>query len=148
VGFFHNLAVAMTIATAALGALFGGSRDEWREGVAVRLILDGEAQAEGARFAVIATALKRLPFGLKPFGAPREGLKLLDIDAPPRRLHKALPMVLSGKVVSALEGLGYRRRDPLAVNLLGGAPFVLDGEVFEGGDLTIRLGPALRFLVG
>jgi hypothetical protein len=25
---------------------------------------------------------------------------------------------------------------------------VLDGEVFEGGDLTIRLGPALRFLVG
>jgi diacylglycerol kinase (ATP) len=38
-----------------------------------------------------------LPFGLKPFGAPREGLKLLDVDAPPRRLLKALPMVLSGK---------------------------------------------------
>lgn len=148
VGFFHNVAVAMTIATAALGVLFGGSRDEWREGVAARLILDGEAQAEGARFAVIATALKRLPFGLKPFGAPREGLKLLDVDAPPRRLHKALPLVLSGKVVPALEGLGYRRRDPLAVNLSGGAPFVLDGEVFDGGDLTIRLGPPLRFLVG
>lgn len=148
VGFFHNFAVALTIGTAALGALFGGSRDEWREGVPARLVLDGEAQGEGHRFAVIATALKRLPFGLKPFGAPREGLKLLDVDAPPRRLHKALPLMLSGKVVPALEGLGYRRRDPRSVKLSGGAPFVLDGEVYEGGDLTIQLGPALRFLVG
>ncbi len=148
VGFFHNIAVAMTLATAALGALFGGARDEWREGVPARLVLDGEVQAEGNRFAVIATALKRLPFGLKPFGVPREGLKLLDVNAPPRRLHKALPLVLSGRVIPVLESLGYRRRDPNDVRLSGGAPFVLDGEVFEGGDLTIRLGPALRFLVG
>ena len=148
VGFFHNVAVAVTIAAAALGALFGGARDQWREGVPADLVLDGEAQSEGRRFAVIATALKRLPFGLKPFGVPREGLKLLDVDAPPRRLHKALPMMMSGKAIPALESLGYRRRDPRAVSLSGGAPFVLDGEVYEGGDLTIRLGPALRFLVG
>jgi len=148
VGFFHNLAVAVTIVTAALGALFGGARDEWREGVPARLVLDGESQPGGERFAVVATALKRLPFGLKPFGAPREGLKLLDVDAPPHRLLKALPMVLSGKVVPALEGMGYRRRDPRQVSLAGGAPFVLDGEIFEGGELTIGLGPALRFLVG
>jgi diacylglycerol kinase (ATP) len=148
VGFFHNLAVVVTIATAAVGALFGGARDEWREGVPAKLSLDGEAQPIGERFAIVATALKRLPFGLKPFGAPREGLKLLDVDAPPRRLFKALPMVLSGRTIPALEGLGYRRRDPAFVSLGGGAPFVLDGEVFEGGELTIGLGPALRFLVG
>jgi diacylglycerol kinase family enzyme len=148
VGFFHNLAVGVTIVTAALGALFGGARDEWREGVPAELVLDGENQPGGDRFAVVATALKRLPFGLKPFGAPREGLKLLDVDAPPHRLLKALPMVLSGKVVPALEGMGYRRRDPRQVSLAGGAPFVLDGEIFEGGELTIGLGPALRFLVG
>lgn len=148
VGFFHNLAVAVTIVTATLGALFGGARDEWREGVPAKLILDGEAQPGGDRFAVVATALKRLPFGLKPFGAPREGLKLLDVDAPPRRLLKAVPMVLSGKAEPKLESMGYRRRDPNQVGLGGGAPFVLDGEVFEGGDLMIGLGPALRFLVG
>ena len=148
VGVFHNLAVGLTILSAALGALFGGARDEWREGVPAKLVLDGESQPDGERFAVVATALKRLPFGLKPFGAPREGLKLLDVDAPPRRLFKALPMVLSGKVVPALEGMGYRRRDPRVVNLEGGAPFVLDGEVFDGGPLIIGLGPALRFLVG
>jgi hypothetical protein len=75
-------------------------------------------------------------------------LKLLDVDAPPRRLLKALPMVLSGKAEPALEGLGYRRRDPHQIGLAGGAPFVLDGEVYEGGELTIGLGPSLRFLVG
>lgn len=148
VGFFHNLAVAVTITTATLGALFGGARDEWREGVPARLTLDGEDQPGDERFAVVATALKRLPFGLKPFGAPREGLKILDVDAPPLRLLEALPMVLSGKAEPRLEGMGYRRRDPAVVGLGGGAPFVLDGEVFEGGDLTIGLGPSLRFLVG
>lgn len=148
VGLFHNVAVAVTIATATLGALFGGARDEWREGVPARLTLDGEAQPGGERFAVVATALKRLPFGLKPFGAPREGLKLLDVDAPPRRLLKAVPLVLSGKAEPKLEGMGYRRRDPSQIGLGGGAPFVLDGETFEGGDLTIGLGPSLRFLVG
>lgn len=148
IGFFHNLAVAVTIATATLGALFGGARDEWREGVPARLSLDGQAQPGEERFAVVATALKRLPFGLKPFGAPREGLKVLDVDAPPKRLWKALPLVLSGKAEPKLETMGYRRRDPLKVTLSGGAPFVLDGEIFDGDDLTIGLGPALRFLVG
>lgn len=148
VGFFHNLAVVVTITTASFGALFGGARDEWREGVPVKLSLDGETQAGAERFAVVATALKRLPFGLKPFGPPREGLKLLDVDAPPKHLFKALPLVLSGKAEPKLEGMGYRRRDPSLVGLGGGAPFVLDGEVFEGGELTIGLGPSLRFLVG
>ncbi|WP_184718832.1 diacylglycerol kinase family protein [Caulobacter sp.] len=148
VGFFHNLAVAVTIFTATLGALFGGARDEWREGVPARLALDGETQPGGERFAVVATALKRLPFGLKPFGAPREGLKILDVDAPPKRLLKALPLVLSGKAEPKLESMGYRRRDPRTVTLAGGAPFVLDGEIFDGGELTIGLGPSLRFLVG
>ena len=41
VGLFHNVAVAVTIATATLGALFGGARDEWREGVPAKLSLDG-----------------------------------------------------------------------------------------------------------
>ncbi|WP_299008178.1 diacylglycerol kinase family protein [uncultured Caulobacter sp.] len=148
VGFFHNLAVGVTIATATLGALFGGARDEWREGVPAKLTLDGETQPGEERFAIVATALKRLPFGLKPFGEPREGLKILDVDAPPRKLLKAMPLVLSGKAEPKLESMGYRRRDPQMVGLAGCAPFVLDGEVFEGGELVIALGPALRFLVG
>jgi diacylglycerol kinase (ATP) len=36
--------------------------------VPARLAIDGEDQPRRERFAIVATALKRLPFGLKPFG--------------------------------------------------------------------------------
>jgi diacylglycerol kinase (ATP) len=90
-----------------------------------------------------------LPFGLKPFGAPREGLKLLDVDAPPRRLLKALPMVLNGKDEPALlrvwaTAAATRSRSAWAAARRS----CWTARSIEGGELTIGLGPSLRFLVG
>lgn len=147
-GVFQSLSVAVTLAGAAMGALFGGARDQWRQGVAVKVAIDGVAQARGERFVLLASALKRLPFGLRPFGPPREGLKVLDVDAPPQRLLRLLPTVLSGRPRPILEASGYRRRDPAALYISGEFDFVLDGEVFEGGKLAVALGAPLRFLVG
>jgi diacylglycerol kinase (ATP) len=147
-GVFQSLSVAVTLAGATVGALFGGARDQWRQGVEVKVAMDGEAQPPGERFVLLATALKRLPFNLKPFGPPREGLKVLDVDAPPQRLLRMVPRVLSGKTRPILEARGYRRRDPAALYASGQFDFVLDGEVFEGGKIALALGAPLRFVVG
>jgi diacylglycerol kinase (ATP) len=85
VGFFHGLAVVVTIATGApAGALFGGARRMAR-GRAGQAVPRRRGPTRSAnRFAARGHDAETLPFGLKPFGAPREGLKLLDVDAPPR----------------------------------------------------------------
>ncbi len=67
-GAFHNLAVAVTVAGAVAGALFGGPRGQWRRGVDLSIAVDDEAPRVGPRFLTMATTLKRLPLGLGPFG--------------------------------------------------------------------------------
>ena len=103
--------------------------------------------AIGRRFLVLAAALKRMPLGLKPFGAPRDGLKLLAGAAPPRRLHAALPILLAGRQADWLNEAGYDRADVDAFRLSWPGEFVLDGETYAGGDLSVRAGPALEFVV-
>ncbi len=88
-GAFHSIAVAMSVLGALVGTVMGGKRDQWRAGVPLCLAIDGEETRTADRFMVLATTLKRLPFGVKPFGPPREGMKFLDVDAPPRRLPGA-----------------------------------------------------------
>jgi len=146
-GAFQGLSVALTVAGAALGALMGGARDHWRAGVALDLSIDGQAAPEGPRFLLLATTLKRLPLGLKPFGPPREGLKALDVMAPPRRLLAALAILLGGRDAAWLVRSGYRRGDARTLRVRTAEPFVLDGEVYDGaGGLSVTLGPSLRFL--
>ncbi|MDP1618444.1 diacylglycerol kinase family protein [Phenylobacterium sp.] len=146
-GAFHSLAVALTVVGAAFGALFGRDSDGWRQGVSARLAIDGEEATTAARFVVLATALKRLPLGLRPFGPPQEGLKVLEVSAPPKRLALALPAVLLGGAEAWLRRHGYRRA--LAEGLIISSPesVVIDGDVFPGGEITISLAPPLRFLV-
>lgn len=145
-GAYHSLAVGMTIAGAALGALFGGSRDAWRQGVPVAARLDDEPFRSGARFVLMATTLKRLPFGLKPFGPPTDEMKVLDVDAPPRKLALAIPPVMAGKKPAWLERNGYRRRAAERLSVASAEPIIVDGEIFPGGEVIVRKGPALRFL--
>lgn len=147
IGAYHSLSVALTLAGAALGTLFDSKASPWRRGVEAAVTLDGADQPPGRRFVLIATALKRLPFGLRPFGAPREGMKVLDVDAPPRRLLAALPVVLAGRGDGWLAARGYRRRSANRLDLRVDEPIVIDGEAFPGGRLSVRLGPPLRFLV-
>ncbi|MDZ4372412.1 MAG: diacylglycerol kinase family protein [Phenylobacterium sp.] len=143
-GVFDNAAVALTLGGAVLRTLAGGPRDSWRRGEAGTLSL-----APGANqwFLVMASTLKRFPLGLRPYGDPREGLKVLSVTAPPRRLPQALPVLLRGKDASWLEAAGYRRHDVAAFEFAFDGEYVLDGERYPGGDLTVRQGPSLEFVI-
>lgn len=142
-GLFDNAAVAVTLATATVGALVGGPGDSWRRGERATLSV-GPADRW---FLAMASTLKRFPLGLKPFGEPREGLKLIAVDAPPRRLHLALPILLRGGDAPWLAASGYRRHDLTAFDLDWAGDFVLDGEIYPGGPLTVRQGPELEFVI-
>src|SRR5947207_3242971 len=79
---------------------------------------------------LLASTLKRLPLGLKPFGPPSAQLRSLVIDAPPKRLIRALGPLLSGAQPPWLEAAGYYRRTVAAFDVELDTRFVLDGEVF------------------
>ncbi|MBL8555589.1 MAG: diacylglycerol kinase [Phenylobacterium sp.] len=143
VGLFDDAAIAATIVHAAIGALFGGPSNGWRKGEAARVSFDPAERW----FLTIASTLKRFPLGLKPFGEPREGLKVISVQAPPRRLHLALPVILSGRDSGWLADKGYVRCDPPAFDMSWSGDFVLDGEIYDGGDLTVRQGPELEFVI-
>ncbi len=143
-GLFDNAAIAVTFAGAAARTLFGGASDPWRRGEQGYVSLEAE---NNAWFLVMASTLKRFPLGLRPFGPVREGLKALTIKAPPRRLPRALPAILRGEQPGWLHDAGYAHHDVDAFDADFPGRFVLDGEVFEGGPLTVRRGPALEFVV-
>jgi len=142
-GLFDNAAIGVTLAQAAAGALVGGPRNAWRRGEAARLSL-----APGTQwFLAMASTLERFPLGLKPFGEPREGLKVIAVAAPPRRLHRALPVLLAGRDAPWLAQSGYWRGDVDAFDLDWAGDFVLDGEIYPAGAFTVRRGPELEFVV-
>ncbi len=148
-GAFHSIAVAMSVLGALVGTVMGGKRDQWRAGVPLCLAIDGEETRTADRFIVLATTLKRLPFGVKPFGPPREGLKFLDVDAPPRGLPGAFPALLAGKDSAWSPRNGYRRGDASTLRITTEQPLVVDGDVYDGGcGVTVTLAPTLRFLAG
>ena len=143
-GFFDNAAVGITLLGAVRRTLFGGSEEPWRRGERVALSFAGEQRDW---FLVLASTYKRFPLGLKPFGEPHDGLKVLSVEAPPRRLIRAVPAILQGRDPPWLAQDGYRRDDLTAFDLSFPGDFVLDGEVFEGGDLSLREGPELEFVI-
>ncbi|HEX7943673.1 MAG TPA: diacylglycerol kinase family protein [Phenylobacterium sp.] len=143
-GLFDNAAVGITLLGAVRRTLFGGSDEPWRRGESVALSFAGERRDW---FLVLASTYKRFPLGLKPFGEPHEGLKVLSVEAPPRRLVRAVPAILQGRSPPWLARDGYRRDDVEAFDLDFPGGFVLDGEVFEGGELSLRQGPELEFVI-
>lgn len=146
-GFFDNAAIVMTILGAAGRTLTGGSEDPWRRGEPAAVALDGAPPETREWFLILAATLKRFPLGLKPFGPPHEGLKVMAAEAPPRRLPAAVPALLSGSEAAWLERAGYRRRDVEEMALSFAGDFTLDGEIYPGGELTVRRGPDVEFVV-
>lgn len=146
-GAFDDLAIGLTLAAALTRTLFGGARGPWRVGEAMRLKVDGGAAEALQLSLLLASTLERLPLDLKPFGPAAEGLKALTVAAPPRRLAAALPPLLAGRSPAWLEPAGYRRLRPQSLELSLPSGFVLDGELFPGGDLTVRAGAPLAFVV-
>lgn len=144
-GLFDNAAIGVTLAGATVRTLLGGPNDPWRRGEAVKLSTSGRGLQ--AMFVIMASTLKRFPLGLRPYGEPREGLKVLSAAAPPKRLLRALRLILPGRDAPWLEAAGYRRHDVDRFDLDLPGAFVLDGEIFEGGDLSVRQGPQLEFVI-
>lgn len=144
-GLFDNAAIGMTMIGAAAGTFLGGPSDPWRRGEAMSLSF--AAGPEQAWFLVLASTLKRLPLGLKPFGPPREGLKVLAVAAPPRRFARALPILLRGDTAPWLAGAGYRQHDLPIFEITHPGNYVLDGEIYEGGAYAVRQGPELEFVI-
>lgn len=145
-GFFDDAAVGVTMAGALGRTLLGGAGDRWRRGEPLSLSI--AAMPEERRwFLVMASTLKRFPMGFKPYGEPREGLKVLSVEAPPKRLLRALPVIMRGQDAPWLEASGYHRHDIDSFRMSLPGDFVLDGEPYKGGDLTVRQGPALEFVI-
>ncbi|WP_165842896.1 diacylglycerol/lipid kinase family protein [Phenylobacterium deserti] len=145
-GIFNNLSVAATLAAAVLQTLTGRDDRGWRAGERLALGFDGEAPCEQQLFLLLASTLERLPMGLAPFGAGTRGLRALTVEAPPRRLAAALPPVLAGRSPAWLEAAGYRRHALEIFDLRLPSSFVLDGETYPGGELTVRRGAPLQFV--
>jgi diacylglycerol kinase (ATP) len=143
---FHNISVALTVAGAVGQTARGDSDDVWHRGEDLALSIDDGPPLAGARLVSLATTLQRLPFRMRPFGAPRHGLKFLDADAPPRSLARAVPKLLWGRGEGWLNARGYRRGDAQRLQFSLEGPVALDGEVYPGGELIVTEGPPLRFL--
>jgi diacylglycerol kinase (ATP) len=145
-GAFDGAVIGLGLAGAAIALLLGGRGGVWAKGEPLGVSLDDGPWRQGSRLVTIATTLQRLPGGIHPFGPERPGLKVLDVDAPPRRLVQALPLLLWGQADGWLVAHGYRRVEAKQVRLSLPGQFVLDGEVYPGGDLTLAQGRPLRFL--
>jgi hypothetical protein len=143
-GAFGTASVALTLAMSVVQSIAGRDDRGWRAGEVMQLARGGKTEAR-ARFLVIASTLERLPLGLKPFGAKRPGLKSLTIDAPPRLLLAALGPLWRGTEPAWLARAGYVRGEGNFTVALDGE-FVLDGEAYPGGELTVSAGPALEFV--
>lgn len=146
-GAFNGIAVGLALGWALFLTLFGRRDNVWRRGDAMALRLPGGPLEDAPLYILLASTLQRLPLGLKPFGPMRDGLKLLTVDAPPRWLAVTVPALLAGSTRRWLERAGYRNRDAIWFQVAPQDGFILDGELFEGGDLSVRQGPLLSFVV-
>lgn len=144
-GLFDNAAIGVTMVGAAACTFLGGPSNPWRRGEPMSLSIADEA--ERWWFLVLASTLKRLPLGVKPFGAPREGLKILAITAPPHRFARALPILLRGNTAPWFVEAGYHQKDLPTFDVTLQGCYVLDGEIYEGGGFSVRQGPELAFVV-
>lgn len=147
---FGGLAVGAALGGAGARTALGGRTGPWRSGVALRVRPDAASSIEegwdDTRFLLLASTLERLPLGVRPFGPPRPGLKVLEVAGSPARLRAALPLILSGRDRPWLAAAGYRRLDVERLHLGLHTPYVLDGEEFAGGELLLSRGAPLTFV--
>jgi len=146
-GGFNSLAVLLTLGWALLRTVLGGSRSPWTRGDTIRTSRDNVDIVSENIYLIFGSSLHRMPLGLRPFGQPRDGLKFLAMKAPPRHLLRSLPRLLWSDQSARLEQDGFVRRDVEQVTLSIRKSFILDGERFPGGNLTIARGAPIAFLV-
>jgi len=146
-GMFNSLAVFVTVAMALLKSIFGGPRNAWRRGDMARVSRNGVDVFAERVYLMLASTLRKMPVGLRPFGRVRDGLKFLTVKAPPRGLVRNFLPVMKGRESPELEADGYLRRDADRVFLSLDRGFILDGEQFPGGNLIVSKGRPIQFVV-
>lgn len=146
-GAFNGVAVGLALGWAVMQTVFGKATSSWRSGTAMGLTLPGGVADAAPRYLLLASSLQSLPLGLKPFGRVRAGMKLLAIDAPPKRLMLTVPALLAGSEAAWVRKAGYHHIDTAAFEVTLDDGFILDGEHFDGGTLAVRQGPVLSFIV-
>ncbi|MFN2099437.1 diacylglycerol/lipid kinase family protein [Altererythrobacter sp. MF3-039] len=153
-GAFDSLAVGVTALWGAMQVFFGGDSNPWRSGVRMDINLLPEGQPmprsrfgdPGRRAFLLASTLENFPMGVKAFGPLREGLKLLVLDHPRRRLMALIPAILAGYRPAGLSDKGLHQIGAEAFEIELEDQFILDGEAFPEGHYRIGQGAPLTFI--
>lgn len=146
----ESAGIAATLMSALAQTFAGPERKLWMEGNAIAVAADGAPGPSGRRFVFLASTLEKLVLGLWPFWGEGQGVRYLDVVAPPKRLVAALPAVMRGKPRPWMEPAGYRSGSACRIELTLRDPFVVDGEVFEpgpSGRVLLTPGMAVEFVV-
>ena len=153
-GAFNNLAVGLSMGLVMGKVLFGGNHTRWRTGYRMDIAFPAEARAvhgslgegEGNRFLAFVSTMENMPFGMTPFGPSRPGMKVLLIDAPPRRFATTAVKIARGHMGKDMERRGVFRIDTPAMSIDLDGGFVLDGERFDAGRYSLREGAPIGFV--
>jgi len=145
-GAFNGLAVGLSIAAAVGQTIFGGANNAWRRGERMRIETAPDQVVDAAQYLLLASTLTRLPLGIRPLGRRVAGLRMLRVEAPARLLALAAPAILAGREWGWLRRLGYHHTGARRIDVTL-PDFVLDGETFAGGALSLRQGAPLSFVV-
>jgi hypothetical protein len=146
-GAFKGLAVGLSLTLALGQTIFGAKHNSWRAGHRMAIRTRDGREADRNFYILLASTIETLPLGLRPFGPPRPGMKVLAVDAPPRALALHVPALLAGSQSAALKRAGYHHGDPGAFSLTIEDDFILDGEHYPGGELMIKTGAPIDFAV-
>lgn len=145
-GAFKGLAVGLSLTLALGQTLFGSKSNAWRTGERMAIVTADGRSATRDFYILIGATLENLPLGLKPFGRPRPGLKVLAVDAPPKAIPLHVPALLAGSQSERLRRAGYHHGDPDSFRLTLAGEFILDGEHYPGGELDIATGAPIDFV--
>jgi len=145
-GAFKGLAVGLSLTFALGQTIFGSRSNAWRAGERMAIVTADGRAATRDFYILLGATLENLPLGLKPFGRPRPGLKVLAVDAPPKAMAFHVPALLAGSESERLRRAGYHHGDPQSFRLTLAGEFILDGEHYPGGELAIATGAPIDFV--
>lgn len=131
--------VRRAVAIALRRALLGPQARTLRVGASVQLTIDGVPAAPGQSFIGLVTTLPgRLTAGFNPFWGVGDGpMRWLDVRAPAPGLARGAPLTALGRPMRWMRAAGYRSGRARRIALTLDSGFVLDGERFAGGALSI-----------
>lgn len=155
-GFFNSLAVGVTSAWGVVQSIFGSDGNVWRRGTKMELdyLPSGDPMPHARhtdparRNFLLASTLETMPLDIKLFGKGQDGIRLLVLDHPRRRIMFVVPAILAGWHPRWLSGAGLHHLSAEGFVITLDSQFILDGEHFPAGSYRVEQGPELTFVTG